>query len=82
LGLTSEATIRAEFERAGLPPAPGRELMQRLCVGCHAPTVITSQRLSAQAWSAMVQDMVNRGMPGSPREREVVVNYLAEHLGP
>ena len=56
--------------------------MQKLCVGCHAPTVITKFRQSEEGWRLIVRDMVNRGMPGTPEQREVVIKYLAEHLGP
>jgi quinohemoprotein ethanol dehydrogenase len=76
------ATVLAEFERAGLPPAPGRDLMQKLCVGCHSPTVITKFRQSEEGWRLIVRDMVNRGMPGTQEQREAVIKYLAEHLGP
>ena len=82
LRLAAAATVLAEFERAGLPAAPGRELMQKLCVGCHAPNVITKFRQSEEGWRLTVRDMVNRGMPGTPEQREVVIKYLAEHLGP
>jgi hypothetical protein len=82
LGLTSSATVAAEFERAGLPSAPGRDLIQKLCAGCHQPTVITRFRLPEQGWRSMVSDMVNRGMAGTPDQREVVINYLTAHLGP
>lgn len=80
--LTSAASTVAEFERAGLPQARGRDLIQKLCVGCHQPSVVTRYRLSEEGWSLMVRDMVNRGMGGTREEREIVIKYLATHLGP
>jgi hypothetical protein len=81
-GLTSAATVTAEFERASLPDAPARRLMQRLCVGCHAPTVITKYRANEQGWRTIVADMVRRGLAGSREDHEVIVKYLAAHLAP
>jgi hypothetical protein len=56
--------------------------MQELCVGCHAPTVITKFRQSEAAWRLTVRDMVNRGLAGTPEQRELIVKYLGTHLGP
>src|SRR5439155_1129141 len=80
-GMTA-ATIAAEFDRAGLPNAPGRELIQQLCAGCHSPTVVMRFHQPEDAWRQTVNDMGNRGMPGNAAQREAIVKYLAAHLGP
>jgi quinohemoprotein ethanol dehydrogenase len=77
-----DATVAAEFDRAALPDAPGRKLIQELCAGCHSPTVVTRFNQSEGAWRETVNDMGNRGMAGTPEQREVIVKYLAAHLGP
>jgi quinohemoprotein ethanol dehydrogenase len=76
------ATIAAEFDRAGLPNAAGRELIQQLCAGCHSPTVVMRFHQSEAAWRQTVNDMGNRGMPGNEAQRDAIVKYLAAHLGP
>lgn len=75
------ANVRAEFDRAGLPNAPGRELIQQLCAGCHSPTVVTRFHQSEEAWRQTVNDMGNRGMPGTADQRDIIVKYLSTHLG-
>jgi len=81
--LTSGAvTVLAEFDRAGLPDAPGRELIQQLCAGCHQPTVVTRFRQSEDGWRRTVSAMANRGMPGTTEQQEVVIRYLTRYLGP
>ncbi len=76
------ATVAAEFDRAGLPSGSGRELIEQLCAGCHAPTVVTRFRQSEEGWTRVVGDMANRGMPGTTAQREAIIRYLAAHLGP
>ena len=76
------ATISAEFDAAGLPNGPGRDLIQQLCAGCHSPTVVTRLRQSEEAWRQTVNDMGNRGMTGTAEQREAIVKYLASGLGP
>jgi PQQ-dependent dehydrogenase (methanol/ethanol family) len=75
-------TVEAEFAQAGLPEGEGRELLRQLCVSCHPASAFTKHRMPAEAWRLVVQDMVNRGMPGSEEQRRVVVEYLARNLGP
>ncbi|MGH9339101.1 MAG: PQQ-binding-like beta-propeller repeat protein, partial [Acidobacteriota bacterium] len=84
LGLTRDAlgTVLAEFEQAGLRAGPGRDLIQQLCAGCHSPTIITRYRQSEEAWRLTVQDMLSRGMAGTPEQHEQVIRYLTTHLGP
>jgi hypothetical protein len=79
---TVAGTVAAEFDRAGLPNAPGRELIQDLCGGCHSPTVVTRFHQSEAAWRQTVNDMSNRGMPGTAEQRDAIVRYLSTHLGP
>jgi hypothetical protein len=44
--------------------------------------MVARLRQSEDAWRQTVEDMGNRGAPGTPAQRETVVKYLAEHLGP
>ncbi len=78
----SRETVMAELAQAGLPEGPGRELLGRLCVGCHPPATFTKYRMPADGWKAIVQEMANRGMPGNVQERAAIVEYLGANLGP
>jgi len=81
-GIPSAELVRQEFERVGLPPEPGRDLIVRLCSGCHQPTVLTRFRKPEEGWRETMRSMVSRGMPGTPQEHELVLQYLARYLGP
>jgi hypothetical protein len=43
--------------------------------------VVTSQRLSAAEWKAMVTNMAARGATATDQEIQAIVEYLAKNLG-
>jgi quinoprotein glucose dehydrogenase len=60
-----------------LPPGPGHDLTVRVCSGCHSPDLAASQRLSAQEWNSLVQDMSARGAVATDEEFDQISGYLA-----
>jgi quinoprotein glucose dehydrogenase len=60
-----------------LPPGPGHDLTVRVCSGCHSPDLAASQRLSAQDWNSLVQNMSARGAVASDEEFDQISGYLA-----
>lgn len=57
-------------------------MVQKACgSGCHSVEVVTSQRMTASEWAAIVQNMVSRGAPANDAEAKVIVEYLAKTLG-
>ncbi|MEO8657531.1 MAG: pyrroloquinoline quinone-dependent dehydrogenase [Bryobacteraceae bacterium] len=69
-------------QAASLPPSPERDLLHRTCGGpCHDIKTVTTRRMSATEWSAIVDNMVNRGAVASPGEVKTIGAYLAKQLG-
>ncbi len=65
-----------------LPEGKGKETVQKMCGGaCHELDVVTSERLSKQGWSNVVDTMISRGAMGTDEEISNVVEYLAAHFG-
>jgi len=81
LGLLCAAGIAAD-DTAALPAGKGREAVGKMCVDCHALDVIRALRLSKDAWSQKVNEMVDRGAQGTPEEIAAVTEYLAANFGP
>jgi hypothetical protein len=70
------------FAPTVLPPGGARALVDKACgAGCHAMEVVTSQRMSAADWDAVVQNMVARGAQASEGDVKAIVEYLSRTLG-
>jgi glucose dehydrogenase len=70
------------FTPLTLPAGEAKALVQKTCAaGCHSIEVVTSQRMSADAWSTVVQTMVARGAKASDAEAKAITDYLAKTLG-
>ena len=70
------------FAPAVLPAGGAKALVEKTCgTGCHSVEVVTSQRMNAKEWNAMVQNMVARGAQASDGEVKAIVEYLAKTLG-
>jgi quinoprotein glucose dehydrogenase len=65
-----------------LPTGGAKSLVEKTCgVSCHSLEVVTSQRMNAKEWNAVVQNMVARGAQASDAEVPTIVDYLAKTLG-
>jgi len=83
LGAAPLATAAALAQPADLPDGPGKEVVQRICSGCHvAEDVAKGPRRSREGWRQLVDDMVVRGAEGSDEDLTRIVNYLTTHFGP
>jgi competence ComEA-like helix-hairpin-helix protein len=65
-----------------LPPGKGKPLVQRACTTCHELIIGSKQRMDRERWTALVEDMVERGAKLSEEETAEVVEYLAANFGP
>jgi mono/diheme cytochrome c family protein len=64
-----------------LPAGEGKDLVERICTGCHGlETAIDQARTEAQ-WKAVVDTMIGRGAEGTDKEFETVVKYLVKNFG-
>lgn len=65
-----------------LPAGGAKALVEKTCgTGCHSVEVVTSQRMNAAEWNAVVENMVARGAQASDAEVNAIVDYLAKTLG-
>lgn len=67
----------------GLPSGEGRRTVATLCSSCHSLKLVRQQGMSRHRWDQTLVWMVEKqGMPALPEaERDVVLDYLAEHFG-
>lgn len=64
-----------------LPEGPGKELLPKLCAGCHDLMFTVSTRETNEGWTRIVNDMRAKGADGSDKDFEVVIAYLSAHFG-
>ncbi len=71
------------FAAPQMPAEGAKALMEKACgTGCHSVEVVTSQRMSAKEWNAIVENMVARGAQASNPEMKAIVEYLGKTFGP
>lgn len=59
-----------------LPNAPGKEVVTKLCSGCHEPTIVLTASLSQNGWPGEIQKMIGLGAQGTNEEFQEVLDYL------
>ena len=67
---------------AALPQGDGRDLVAVACSQCHTLSVVMAGRDGSVGWRNHVHNMVLRGAQLTPREAEMVIQYLITHFGP
>ena len=88
--LVSVATARASWtdgsgqsssRTAAFPDHPGRDVVVRICMDCHASSDITRRRESRFRWSVVVDSMVGEGAKINEKDFETAVVYLSVAFG-
>ena len=60
-----------------LPEGQGRDVMVKVCSQCHSPEIAAQQKLDAQGWKDLVNQMANNGANGTDAEFDTIAKYLA-----
>src|ERR1051325_345475 len=60
-----------------LPEGQGREVMVKVCSQCHSPEIAAQQKLDAQGWKDLVNQMANNGANATDAEFDTIAKYLA-----
>jgi len=65
-----------------LPKGEGRNLVTEKCQKCHSFDLIQRVRGSREKWSGILDEMANNGLVLNAKDTEILLEYLATHLGP
>ena len=77
LALTSAQTAQPPD---GLPDAPGKAVLVRMCTTCHGTDVIVDPPRTVRVWVDTVLLMKDFGAEGSDDDWRAVTDYLIVHL--
>jgi cytochrome c5 len=64
-----------------LPAGAGKELVETRCTVCHDLGRVVALKRRPADWDTLVGNMINRGAPVGPDERQTIVSYLAAQFG-
>jgi mono/diheme cytochrome c family protein len=80
--LLAAATPLAAQTASPLPAGDGRDLVAAACSQCHSLAPLTAVRDGPAGWKRHVYNMVLRGAQLTPREADIVIQYLVTNFGP
>ena len=66
-----------------LPGGEGKEVVEKVCAGCHDLDPITSSvGGTREDWDMVVQSMIAMGAEIKPEQAALITNYLAQNFPP
>lgn len=74
---TAAVPAFAQDDYKALPPGEGRDVTVKVCAQCHSPELVASQKLDAQGWKDLVNQMANNGAQATDAEFDQISKYLA-----
>jgi cytochrome c5 len=82
-GAASSAAARGPQAASELPDGPGRKILETSCTACHDLTEVTKFKgyYTRDEWRDIVRTMIEYGAKVKSDEVDVLVDYLAKHLG-
>jgi quinoprotein glucose dehydrogenase len=81
---TSPVRLSEKELKAPGPPLPeneGKEVVARMCTGCHGTAVFSRTRMGRVGWEDEVAAMVEKGAKGTEQEIQSVVEYMVRNFG-
>lgn len=74
------AISAATAQTPKLPDGPGKDSTVKVCGACHAAAVVATRQETREGWSAIVEDMIQRGAKGTDEEFGEAVDYLTANF--
>ena len=62
-------------------PAKAKELVERMCSGCHEYGTVSSQNRTDTEWAETLDRMMGYGMQIAPEDQKQVQAFLTAHYG-
>jgi hypothetical protein len=78
-----DTIIDGIHQPSGLIAAPGFELIQKNCLGCHSGQLIAQNRASREGWKATIRWMqATQGLWNLGDAEPAILDYLSDHYAP
>jgi competence protein ComEA len=69
------------FAQNDFPDGPGKEYVQKICLQCHEPAQILSQKRTESDWKKTVARMAQKGVAAPTEQFDAIAVYMAQHFG-
>jgi competence ComEA-like helix-hairpin-helix protein len=79
--LAGGAHLQGQEKPSGIPDAPARAALKKICGNCHEVETVVASRRTRIGWERSVEDMVTRGAEGSDEDMAAIVDYLTAYFG-
>src|SRR6202167_5980495 len=73
--------ISPAFAQKDFPDGAAKEYVNKICLQCHEPAQLLSQRRSESDWKATVARMAQKGVPAPAEQYDAVAAYMAKNFG-
>ncbi len=70
-------SLAALASAQSLPKGDGKDVVEKVCTGCHGPEAITGMTGTKAEWTDVVNDMAAKGADMEKDEKEKIITYLA-----
>jgi DNA uptake protein ComE-like DNA-binding protein len=84
LGASLTALAQPGLVRAAAKPAreaqTPQEAVGKVCAGCHSTQIVMDTPKDEDAWHDTIQAMIDRGAKGTPKEFDLVMQYILENV--
>jgi cytochrome c5 len=68
----------ATLSASDTSPSDGQALLESRCTVCHTTRRITTSSYTADEWTQVVENMINRGAKLNSDEKQTLIEYLAQ----
>lgn len=73
-------SLAALASAQSLPKGDGKDVVEKVCTGCHGPEAIVATTGTKAEWTDIVNDMAAKGADMEKDEKEKIIAYLATAL--
>jgi competence ComEA-like helix-hairpin-helix protein len=79
--LVSALPISSAFAQKDFPDGPAKEYVNKICLQCHEPSQLLSQKRSESDWKTTVARMATKGVAAPPEQYDAIAAYMAKNFG-
>jgi len=76
----SALVLSPAFAQTELPDGPAKQYIEKICLQCHQPSQLLSQRKSENDWRATIQRMSTKGIVAPPEQYDAITAYMIKNF--